>query len=40
MRGVEESTSQTSFWRGGYDGHADLRREFLAEVRDSAGREL
>jgi GTP cyclohydrolase I len=35
MRGVEEEGSHTvtSFWRGLYDDDADLRREFLEEVR-------
>lgn len=35
MRGVEEETSRTatSFWRGLYDEDADLRREFLEQVR-------
>jgi GTP cyclohydrolase IA len=35
MRGVEEEGSRTvtTFWRGLYDGDADLRREFLDEVR-------
>src|SRR4051794_39586998 len=35
MRGVEEEGSRTAttFWRGLYDEDADLRREFLAEVR-------
>jgi len=35
MRGVEEEGSRTvtTFWRGVYDGDADLRREFLDEVR-------
>ena len=35
MRGVEEEGSRTvtTFWRGLYDEDADLRREFLAEVR-------
>ena len=35
MRGVEEEGSRTvtTFWRGLYDGDADLRREFLAEMR-------
>lgn len=35
MRGVEEEGSRTvtTFWRGLYDEHADLRREFLDEVR-------
>jgi len=35
MRGVEEEGSRTvtTFWRGLYDDDADLRREFLEEVR-------
>jgi GTP cyclohydrolase I len=35
MRGVEEEGSRTvtTFWRGLYDGDADLRREFLDQVR-------
>jgi GTP cyclohydrolase I len=35
MRGVEEGGSRTAttFWRGLYDEQADLRREFLDEVR-------
>jgi GTP cyclohydrolase IA len=35
MRGVEEEGSRTvtTFWRGLYDEDADLRREFLEEVR-------
>jgi GTP cyclohydrolase IA len=35
MRGVEEEGSRTvtTVWRGRYDDDADLRREFLAEVR-------
>ena len=35
MRGVEEAGSRTvtTFWRGLYDENADLRREFLAEMR-------
>ena len=35
MRGVEEEGSHTvtTFWRGLYDKDADLRREFLDEVR-------
>jgi GTP cyclohydrolase IA len=35
MRGVREEHSKTvtSMWRGGYVDDADLRREFLAEVR-------
>jgi GTP cyclohydrolase IA len=35
MRGVEEEGSRTvtTFWRGLYDADADLRREFLDEVR-------
>jgi GTP cyclohydrolase I len=39
MRGVEEEGSRTAttFYRGSYDEDADLRREFLAQVR-GAGR--
>jgi GTP cyclohydrolase IA len=35
MRGVEEEGSRTvtTFWRGVYDEQAELRREFLDEVR-------
>lgn len=35
MRGVGEENSRTvtTFWRGLYDEDADLRREFLAEIR-------
>jgi GTP cyclohydrolase I len=35
MRGVNEESSRTSttFWRDAYDDDADLRREFLDEVR-------
>ena len=35
MRGVEEEGSRTvtTFWRGLYDEDADLRREFLAQLR-------
>jgi GTP cyclohydrolase I len=35
MRGVNEERSRTvtTFWRGTYDEDADLRREFLDEVR-------
>jgi GTP cyclohydrolase IA len=35
MRGVNEESSRTvtTFWRGAYSDDADLRREFLAEVR-------
>jgi GTP cyclohydrolase I len=35
MRGVNEEGSRTTttFWRGAYDDDADLRREFLDEVR-------
>ena len=35
MRGVEEEGSRTvtTFWRGAYDEDADLRREFLDELR-------
>jgi GTP cyclohydrolase I len=34
MRGVREEHSKTvtTFWRGRYSDHADLRREFLAEL--------
>jgi GTP cyclohydrolase I len=34
MRGVAEEGSRTAttFWRGAYDGDADLRREFLDQV--------
>jgi GTP cyclohydrolase I len=37
MRGVAEESSRTvtTFWRGLYDEDADLRREFLDEVRRS-----
>jgi GTP cyclohydrolase I len=40
MRGVEEEGSRTvtTFWRGLYDEDADLRREFLDEVRGHRGR--
>jgi GTP cyclohydrolase I len=36
MRGVREvhSKTVTSVWRGGYSENPDLRREFLAEVRN------
>jgi GTP cyclohydrolase IA len=36
MRGVNEEGSRTTttFWRGLYEEDADLRREFLAEVRN------
>jgi GTP cyclohydrolase I len=36
MRGVAEESSRTvtTFWRGAYADDADLRREFLDEVRD------
>jgi GTP cyclohydrolase I len=36
MRGVREEQSKTvtSVWRGGYSENPDLRREFLAEVRN------
>ncbi len=36
MRGVREEHSKTvtSVWRGGYSENPDLRREFLAEVRN------
>jgi len=39
MRGVEEEGSRTvtTFWRGLYDEDADLRREFLDEVRAHRG---
>jgi GTP cyclohydrolase I len=39
MRGVEEEGSRTvtTFWRGLYDEDADLRREFLDEVRSHRG---
>jgi GTP cyclohydrolase I len=35
MRGVAEEGSRTvtTFWRGLYNEHAELRAEFLAEVR-------
>jgi GTP cyclohydrolase I len=35
MRGVEEEGSRTvtTFWRGLFEDDADLRREFLDEVR-------
>jgi GTP cyclohydrolase IA len=40
MRGVEEEGSRTvtTFWRGLYDEDADLRREFLDEVRGHRSR--
>ncbi len=40
MRGVEEEGSRTvtTFWRGLYDEDADVRREFLDEVRGHRGR--
>ena len=40
MRGVEEEGSHTvtTFWRGLYDEDADLRREFLDEVRGHRAR--
>jgi GTP cyclohydrolase IA len=40
MRGVEEEGSRTvtTFWRGLYDEDADLRREFLDEVRGHRAR--
>jgi GTP cyclohydrolase IA len=40
MRGVEEEGSRTvtTFWRGLYDVDADLRREFLHEVRSHRSR--
>jgi GTP cyclohydrolase I len=36
MRGVREEHSKTvtSMWRGGYTDNPELRREFLAQVRD------
>jgi GTP cyclohydrolase IA len=36
MRGVAEEGSRTAttFWRGAYERDADLRREFLEQVRD------
>jgi GTP cyclohydrolase I len=36
MRGVREERSKTvtTFWRGGYTDEPELRREFLAEVRN------
>jgi GTP cyclohydrolase IA len=36
MRGVREEHSKTvtSVWRGGYSENPELRREFLAEVRN------
>ena len=38
MRGVEEdSHTVTTFWRGAYE-NADLRREFLDEVRSRGAR--
>jgi GTP cyclohydrolase I len=35
MRGVEENGSRTvtTFWRGAYAEHAELRAEFLADAR-------
>ncbi len=38
MRGVEEHGSRTvtTFWRGSYEHDAELRAEFLAEVRSHA----
>ena len=38
MRGVEEHASRTvtTFWRGAYEHDAELRSEFLAEVRSHA----
>jgi GTP cyclohydrolase I len=35
MRGVEENGSRTAttFWRGAYNEHAELRAEFLADTR-------
>ena len=38
MRGVEEHASRTvtTFWRGAYENDAELRAEFLAEVRSHA----
>jgi GTP cyclohydrolase I len=40
MRGVEEEGSRTvtTFWRGLFDDDADLRREFLDEVRSHRNR--
>ena len=40
MRGVEEEGSRTvtTFWRGLYEGDADLRREFLDEARSHRSR--
>ena len=40
MRGVEEEASRTrtTFWRGLYDEDADLRREFLDELRSRSRR--
>jgi GTP cyclohydrolase I len=40
MRGVEEEGSRTvtTFWRGLYEDDADLRREFLDEVRSHRSR--
>lgn len=39
MRGVNEESSRTvtTFWRGRYDDDADLRRDFLDEVRARRG---
>ena len=38
MRGVEEhSRTITTFWRGAFDEDAELRREFLQEVRAHKG---
>jgi GTP cyclohydrolase I len=36
MRGVREEHSKTvtSVWRGGYSENPELRREFLAQIRD------
>ena len=40
MRGVEEKGSRTvtTFWRGAFDDDAELRREFLDEVRSRRNR--
>ena len=40
MRGVEEEGSRTvtTFWRGLFNDDADLRREFLDEVRSHRSR--
>ena len=39
MRGVNEEGSRTvtTFWRGSFDEDAELRREFLDEVRSASG---